>query len=297
MWSFFAQKGGLGSLLVDSVVNNNVVMSTDNDGNELILVGKGIGFQAKKKDLVDNKKIQKKFYLEDQDLFSKFKSILNEVSSDELIVTSEIINYAQEKLRKKLNESIYISLSDHIHYVIQRYKKNELITNTFVWDIKRFYNDEYCVAKHAVELINKKFQIELNEDEAGFIAFHFINTANNMTEAVDINKLTNLIHQIVSIVSFNLKFPIDTEDVNGYRFINHVKYFAQRILEKNINPKTDSSDDELYELVKNKYRQSFAIMLKIQDFLQKKYQQSMTKNDQLYFMIHIHRLITHSKSE
>lgn len=283
-------------MLVDSVVNNNVVMSTDN-GTELILVGKGLGFKAKKNDIIDQKKVQKKFYLEDQDLFSKFKLILNEVSSDELIITSEIINYAQDKLGKKLNESIYISLSDHIHYLLERYKRNELIVNTFVWDIKRYYQNEYCVAKYAVELLNNKFNIHLDDDEAGFIAFHFINAANNINEAIDINKLTNLIHQIVNIVSFSLKFPIDTNDVNGYRFINHVKYFAQRVLEKDINNQVDQSDDELFEIVKNKYQQSFDIMSKIKNFLQTEYQQNMSKNDQLYFMIHIHRLMTHFKIE
>ncbi|MGR3742341.1 PRD domain-containing protein [Companilactobacillus sp. DQM5] len=284
-------------MLIDSVVNNNVVMSKDDDNNELILVGKGLGFKAKKGDEIEESRIQKRFYLEDQTLFSKFKSILNELSSEELIITSEIINYAQASLGKKLNESIYITLSDHIHFVIERYNKNELITNTFIWDIKRYYSTEFEIAQYAVRLINQRFKAQLDDNEAGFIAFHFINASSEMNKSIGANKLMDLVHQIVNIVSYNLNISIDMSDVNGYRFINHVKYFAQRVLEKISTDVTDQSDNELYEIVKSKYKESFIIMKKISEFLLQQYQHKMSKNDQLYFMIHIHRLITHFKKE
>ena len=44
---------------IDKVMNNNVVSSIDEDGQEIIVVGTGIGFQGKEGKAVDEKKIQK----------------------------------------------------------------------------------------------------------------------------------------------------------------------------------------------------------------------------------------------
>ena len=45
---------------IDKVMNNNVVSSIDEDGQEIIVVGTGIGFQGKEGKVVDKKKIQMK---------------------------------------------------------------------------------------------------------------------------------------------------------------------------------------------------------------------------------------------
>lgn len=37
---------------IDKVMNNNVVSSIDEDGQEIIVVGTGIGFQGKEKQLM-----------------------------------------------------------------------------------------------------------------------------------------------------------------------------------------------------------------------------------------------------
>ena len=58
---------------IDKVMNNNVVSSIDEDGQEIIVVGTGIGFQGKEGKVVDEKKIQKIFRLEDPKMIRKLK--------------------------------------------------------------------------------------------------------------------------------------------------------------------------------------------------------------------------------
>ena len=53
---------------IDKVMNNNVVSSIDEDGQEIIVVGTGIGFQGKEGKVVDKKKIQKIFRLDDPEI-------------------------------------------------------------------------------------------------------------------------------------------------------------------------------------------------------------------------------------
>lgn len=114
---------------IKSVVNNNVVMSVDKYNNECILVGKGIGFGAKAGQTVNARITYKKFLLADKGVMAKFMRIIDEVSPEELLVTYEIISMAKRELQVPLNESIYISLTDHIHYVIERAHAGQLIGN------------------------------------------------------------------------------------------------------------------------------------------------------------------------
>ena len=53
---------------IDKVMNNNVVSSIDEDGQEIIVVGTGIGFQGKEGKVVDKKKMQKIFRLDDPEI-------------------------------------------------------------------------------------------------------------------------------------------------------------------------------------------------------------------------------------
>lgn len=284
---------GREKMRIKSVINNNVVLVNTNDEDECVLVGRGIGFSKKPGEFVEEDRIQKKFLLADKGTMAKFSRILNEVTSEELLVTSKIISMARQELKVKLNESIYISLTDHIHYVIERYHQGKLMTNTFLWDIKRYYPKEFEVALKAVHLINKEFNIKLKDDEAGYIAFHFINATNDIGEDGNTALLTKLVHEIINIVSLNLDMVIDSSDISSYRFITHVKFFSQRLIKR--MQSADETESDLFNLVRNKYEKSYKIVKKIDLFLNKEYQYSMSKNDQLYFMMHIHRLIAHEK--
>ena len=50
-------------MVIKKVFNNNVVFARDNSGQEVILMGKGIGFNKFTKDLVEIDKIEKKFMI------------------------------------------------------------------------------------------------------------------------------------------------------------------------------------------------------------------------------------------
>lgn len=104
---------------IDKVMNNNVVSSIDEDGQEIIVVGTGIGFQGKEGKVVDEKKIQKIFRLEDPKMIRKLKEILQDLPMEQFEISTAIIEHAKQSLGTELNENIYVTLTDHIHFAIQ----------------------------------------------------------------------------------------------------------------------------------------------------------------------------------
>lgn len=156
------------------VINNNVVSSVDDREREIIVLGKGIGFQKSSGDDIQQDRIEKIFQLSTA-ANSQFEKLVEEIPYEYIKYTDEIVKEATEVLGRKLNRNIYITLTDHLHFAIERYRKNILFQNALLWEIKKFYSVEYTVGLHAVAMIKEKEGIELSADEAAFIALHIVN--------------------------------------------------------------------------------------------------------------------------
>ncbi|MEH7179853.1 BglG family transcription antiterminator LicT [Neobacillus vireti] len=272
---------------IAKVINNNVISVMDDHNKELVIMGRGIAFQKRPGDAVDQTKIEKIFKLDNKDVSEKFKTLLYDIPLEYMEIAEGIINYAKETLGKKLNESIYVSLTDHIVFAIERNKKGLLISNALLWEIKRIYKDEYAVGLKAIEKINNRLGISLPEDEAGFIAMHIVNAELN-EEMPNVVNITNLIQDVLNIVKYHFKIDIDEDSLNYFRFLTHLKFFSQRLFS---GTSLGSKDDFLYEMMKEKYKDAIACVVKIRDYIQKEHSKNITKEEMAYLAIHIERVV------
>ncbi|OSX99885.1 transcription antiterminator LicT [Bacillus cereus] len=272
-------------------LNNNVVITEDKNGKEIIVMGKGIGYQKSKGDVIDESKVNKIFPIANQDISNKLQELLNNIPIEHMKLSDEIIGYAQRKLGKKLNEGIYISLSDHMHNAIQRIKEGIQIKNALLWEIKRFYKDEFNIGMKALDIIERETHIRLPDDEAGFIAFHIVNAQLHKEQPI-VHEITQLIQEVLTIVRVHFGIEIIEESVSFYRFISHLKFFASRLITNSTY--SDESDEELFEIIKNKYVKEFECVSKIQLFIQKKYGHYLTSNEMIYLTIHVAKVVRES---
>ncbi|MEH7305540.1 BglG family transcription antiterminator LicT [Neobacillus drentensis] len=272
---------------IAKVINNNVISVLDAQNKELVIMGRGIAFQKRPGEEVDESKIEKTFKLDNKDVSEKFKTLLYDIPLEYMDVSERIISYAKEKLGKKLNDSIYVSLTDHITFAIERNKKGLLISNALLWEIKRIYSDEFAIGVKAIKKIDEMLGITLPEDEAGFIAMHIVNAELN-EEMPNIVNITKLIQDILNIVKYHFKIEIDEESLNYFRFLTHLKFFTQRLFSEN---NLDNSDDYLYDMVKIKYPEAFGCTEKIKGFIEKTHGHIITKEEIAYLTIHIERVV------
>lgn len=272
---------------IQKILNNNVVVCLNEFGNEIVVLGKGLAFQKKVGESVDEKLINQTFVLQSQDLSGKFQQIVASIPLDILAVTDEIIENIKLKLGKKLSEGIYISLTDHIHTSIQRKQQGISLSNAMLWDIKRFYPVEFKLGQEAVALIKQQLDVKLTEDEAGFIAFHIVN-AELDEELEHMYEITKLMTEILSIVKYHFKVTFDEDSVYFYRFVTHLKFLAQRIFNGSLHA---DGEDRLFEMIKESYPSSFECTEKIALFLKKKYNVVISKEEESYLTIHLDRLI------
>lgn len=279
-------------MVINRLLNNNVVITVDSAGEEIIVMGKGIGYQKSKGDTIDEEKINKIFRISNKDVSNKLQELLNNIPMEIIKICNEIIEYAQDKLNKKLNESVYISLSDHIYTAIKRIKNGVIVKNALLWEIKRFYRDEFEIGMKALDIIEKKTRVRLPDDEAGFIAFHIVNSQLNEEQPM-VQGITKLIQEILTIVRIHFGIEFKEESVFYYRFITHLKFFSQRLFQHNTY--NGDTDDDLLEVIKCKYSKAFECILKIRTFIQKKYNYDLTYDEMIYLTIHVEKVIQDSR--
>ncbi len=278
-------------MIIRKILNNNVVVVRDETSKEQILMGNGIAFKKKVGDFVAKKQIEKIYKLSSSDLTNKFQELLAEIPLEEIELSDAIILESKAQLKRKLNDSIYISLTDHLHTAIERARKNILVINPLMWDIRRFFSEEYVLGIRALEIVEAKIGVQLPNDEAGFIALHLVNAG--MDDSVeDMYKVTKIMQEISTIVKYTFQRTFDENTVYYYRFITHLKFFTQRLLNGIPHDSEEEEEkDDLLDVIKHKYPEAYQCVGKIEEFILNNYQYKIKEEEKLYLTIHISRLI------
>ena len=271
---------------ISKVLNNNVAVVIENN-EEKIVMGRGICFKKKTGDTIEPETIDKVFYLHNQEVLSRFKELVVDIPLEYLEIGEEIMDEARLSLGKALNDNIYISMVDHIYTAVVRAKDDILVKNALLWDIQRFYKEEYQIGKKALEIIKKKTGVLLPNDEAGFIALHIVN--GQLDEYVhDMYEITKIMQEIENIVRYHFKIEFNEESAYYYRFITHLKFFAQRLVE---HKKQNKQEDDLLEVVQVKYANAYQCVEKIAIYIKNQYNYELYDEEKLYLTIHIHRVV------
>nr|WP_042273341.1 PRD domain-containing protein [[Clostridium] dakarense] len=277
-------------MVIEKILNNNVVITTDENNKEIVVMGRGIAFKKRTGDHIPKDMIDKVFKLSDPNMSDKFKELIAEIPLEYMKLSDGIILHAKKELGKRLNDSIYISLTDHMHTAIERSREGVNVKNALLWDIKRFYKKEFEIGLLALDYIEEKFEVRLPEDEAGFIALHIVNAQMDQDIKI-IYEITQIMQDITNVVKYHYGVTFDEESVYYYRFITHLKYFAQRFLSNKLH---EENEDDLLDVIKVKYKNAYNCIEKVAEFINKKYNYKLTDEEKLYLTIHVERVVSKS---
>ena len=270
---------------IANVLNNNVVVVLDEHRREQVVMGRGLAFQKRVGDSLDETKIEKIFALQSDELVGRLSELLSQIPLEVMTTCDRIIERARERLGR-LQESVYITLTDHCHFAIERQKKGVALRNVLLWDIKRLYPKEFALGQEARALIEKRLGVALAEDEAGFIALHLV-TAQLNSEMPEVMHVTRVMQEILQLVKYQLRLEYNEESLSYQRFVTHLKFFAQRMLTRTV---VEDDDAELHSAVKDNYAKAWKCAETVAVHLQKSYQRSLTTEEIMFLAIHIERV-------
>lgn len=276
------------NIIIEKVINNNIISAYEKSGAEVIVMGRGIGFKKKQGEVVPADQISKIFRIKSRTLAEQFKELLANMPLERVRISDEIISHAKDHLKLKLNQSIYVTLTDHINFAIERVSQGIEPQNALLWEIKRFYPQEFQLGIYALELIQDRLDILLPEDEAGFIALHFVN-AEYGTDIRDAVKFPDQMQAIVDIVERDLGILLDESSLHYERFMTHIKFLIQRIYRKEL---LSSEDRELSLMMQRKYPREYQCSVKVAEYIMQATGSRLSEEEIMYLSVHIRRVST-----
>ncbi len=272
---------------IDKVLNNNVVIARDENGAETVLMGRGLAFGRRAGEEVPADKVEKRFTLQSGQLSSRFQQLLTSIPLSHFLMSERIINHAKISLGKELSDSIYVTLPDHISAAVERYRQGLVLPNPLLWDIRQFYKEEYAVGLEANRIVFEETGVQFTEDEAAFIALHFVN-AQVGGEIRDVYDMTYLMQAAFRIVREQYRREPDCDSLEYFRFVTHLKFFARRIVS---GQHYGDGDADLLDVVWYKYPRAYDCARRICSYVEREKGFSSGKNELLYLTIHIARVM------
>lgn len=272
--------------IIDRVINNNVVMILDPAGKERVIMGKGVGYRKKPGDILKEENVEKTFVLSVEKDSSHFFELAREVPYEYIRISTDVVAYAERSLNKKLNESLYYLLLDHLNFAIERSRKGIAIPNTMLWEIKHYYSHEFRIGQEALNIVRRHIGVELPEEEAGFITLHILNSEMDLDIHAS-KEMTRMIQNVFSIIRYHFQIAIDEESLDYVRFVTHLKFFIRRAMQ---GGGSKVWEKELMEMICSKYREAYLCAEKIKEYIERTTQYIVADEEMVYLCIHIQRL-------
>lgn len=229
---------------IQKVLNSSVVLVQDDSGEESILLGKGIGYGRKAGEPIERQPSDRVFLPLSNPDAQPMLELFSSIPASYLELTQDIVDDAEQSLGVKLSAHIYLLLTDHLHFAVERQQKGLVVTNRIFWEIKHFYPKEYAVGQRGLQKVKAKLGIELPDEEAGNIAFHIVNARQDPQAGYDAMRAARLIGELSNIVTYSMHCPVSTESIHYARFVSHLQYFAERFFSGKL---MDSEDDFLFQ--------------------------------------------------
>ncbi|MFC3041774.1 glucose PTS transporter transcription antiterminator GlcT [Virgibacillus xinjiangensis] len=272
---------------IKKVLNNNVLIAEDEGQQEVILIGKGIGFHKKRRDTIREETVEKLFVLrsqKEQEQYMELVPQMEEGTLDAIIASIEMIRRRAETM---LNEQVHVALTDHLMFAIHRLNRGLEIRNPFLKETKALYPAEYEIASEVVDYINQSLGISLPEGEVGFVALHVHSAIANKTIS-DINQYSQLVSELIDLTEKQLDITMDREGVEYVRLVRHLRYTIERVLqgEKLEEP------TKIASLLKTEYPVCYNLSWKLIKVMQQALKKPVYDAEAVYLTMHLQRLST-----
>jgi len=274
-------------VIVLKVFNNNVVLARDDSGREVVLTGRGLGFQAKAGMTVDADKVVQTFIPDAQTDAAQLSAFLTEIPPEHLSLAADILRQAQGTLGTSFGQAMIIPLADHLTFAIRRVRQGLVLEYPLRAEVSHLYPAELRAARDAVALARERTGVALPDDEAVPIALHFVNALFASDDLARTFQMTEVFQQVFAVLESAYQRTFDTESINAARFITHLRYFFARV---HAETQLDQELGSFTSAIRLSYPDAYRCAIGVRAILELRLGQSVTEDETAYLTMHIARL-------
>ncbi|WP_159500636.1 PRD domain-containing protein [Microbacterium sp. 18062] len=277
-----------GHVVVHKVLNNNVVITIDEQGRERVLMGRGLGFQLKPDDPIEPEKVEKTFVLRDGADGERERQMLTDIPYPVIEAVGRAVDDAERMLGRALGRRLAVPVIDHIHFVLERLDEGVRVPATNMPELRVLHPHEFAAAEHMAASIGASLDRELPPEEAVFLTMHLLNATRdepNGTAAL----LFRRVQHVAATVESGLGVTLDTSSPDYARFVLHVQFLLQRLVSKSM---LRSADTSFFEFARHSYPRSYGIAERVKAYVSAATGSDLTDEELLYLIVHVERLAT-----
>ncbi|MGI8386765.1 glucose PTS transporter transcription antiterminator GlcT [Robertmurraya sp. P23] len=275
----------MSGLIISKNLNNNVVIADHSDYGEVVVIGKGIGFNRKTGDVIDEASAEKLFVLKNEKEQENYIKLLPFVESNLHEVFISAIELIKKRANAELNEHIHVALTDHLMFAVSRLSKGMEMRNPFLIETKALYPFEYEIAKEVVNLIKENTGLELPEGEVGFISLHIHSAVMNRNLS-EVNQHSQLVTRLIDMIEEQLEILIDKESIDYMRLVRHIRFTIERVH----NGEKVEEPEKIANLLKEEYPVCYNLSWKLIKVMQQALKKTVFDAEAVYLTMHLQRL-------
>lgn len=274
---------------IAKVFNNSVVLAVDGDDREVVVIGTGIGFQAKPGHEIDDAAVERVFYPGRSANLERVAAVVEGVAAADFDVTEELIGLARQDLGPHVSDTVLVALADHIGFAIERVAQDvEPVEYPLRWEVTRLYPREVAFGRRAIEVIEQRRGVRLPAAEAVPLALHFVNaqfgSVADMTATVE---MTQIISDTLGLVKERLGVEVDEESAAVARFVVHLRYLFVR---QTRGEAVVEDDDPLATAVRDGAPAEYEVATSVAEMLRARFGWDVGEQERMYLTLHVSRL-------
>ncbi|WP_195225517.1 BglG family transcription antiterminator [Schaalia turicensis] len=267
------------------VFNNNVVLARRHDGVEVILTGRGLGFQTKPGQTVDESKIVKIFVPSDGRDPDHIGQLLAEIPPEHIQMVLSAMREA--RIEDTASVILVLSLADHLGFALARARIGQVIEYPLTAEVVSLYPDEYAKAQRFVEALNALSDVTLPQVEVTAFSLHLVNAGFASGDLSWTYTMTGVIQQILDVAAKGLDVQLDPSSISVGRFITHLRYLFVRI---NKDEQLEHHMLAVVQSIVDSYPKENACAKTIAELIELRLGSSLSTDEIAYLTLHLARL-------
>ncbi|MHB2253025.1 PRD domain-containing protein [Corynebacterium aurimucosum] len=265
------------------VFNNNVVLAR-RGAEDVIVTGRGIGFQAHPGTEVDPAKVVKVFVPDSGRDPDHMAAMIAGIPGEyvQLVIDAMHSVDMSEALRSKL--TLVVAIADHIHGAVNR---DNAVSYPLEAEVRHLYAEDFALAQQLLTAINGGLHKPLAPDEAVAITLHLVNAGFAVGDLSGTYRMTGLIQQILAVIGSHNDTELNSEDISVARFITHLRYLFVRMAE---HQQLDSDDRQVATAISARYPDAVETAQMVANLIELRLDSALTPDEVSYLTLHIARL-------
>lgn len=269
------------------VFNNNVVLAKDDDGGEVILTGRGLGFQARPGRPVDATKVVRKFVPADGRDPDHLAQMLSDIPPEIIRIVVDSMREAGLGEQEIASTTLVMALADHVANAIVRVSRGIKVVYPLLGEVRNLYPQEYAQGGKLLAAINRRIDDPLPDGEETALALHLVNAGFLTGDLSYTYTMTGVIQQMLDIIENSYGITLDQGSVSVGRFITHLRYLFVRIHQ---HKQLDHEPTPIVNAIRESYPDALHCAMTIAQVLELRLGADINDDEIAYLTLHVARV-------